>query len=227
MPRNYQKKKKCNNCDKILKLKQRPNFNTMSKSYRSKQRIFLLKKLQQLASYASTINLELSPVIFINKDAPLRNFVKKDLKIIRDMDQHETAEFKHAKGRDEAMISYKKYKNFNDTAGLSLSSEYRIRKVYKKIDEKFRLFNNAFGYYFDVESKIKFVLKKTLQNLRAKNLIVKDNSFILKFCGDGTNITKSRLQIINFAFTVINDTTTAMSAKGNYIIGIDFSKFII
>ena len=110
----------------------------------------MLKKLQQLASYASTINLELSPVIFINKDAPLRNFVKKDLKIIKDMDQHETAEFKHAKGRDEAMISYKKYKNFNDTAGLSLSSEYRIRKVYKKIDEKFRLFNNAYGYYFEL-----------------------------------------------------------------------------
>lgn len=223
MPRKipYQKKKKCQNCDKLLKLKPRPNYTKMSRSYRSKQRIFLLKKLQQLASYASTISLSLLPVKFASNSVPARTFSTKDMKILTENDQTETAEFKHAKGRDEAMISYRKYQRFSTTAGLSLSSEYRIRKVYKRIDDKFRLLNNAFGYFFDAETKIKFVLKKTLQKMRANKITVNDDTFILKFCGDGTNITKSRLQIINFAFTVINDSTTAMSAKGNYILGIN------
>lgn len=224
MPRRipYQRDNSCKHCRKLLLIKPRMNYKRMSQPYQSKTKTFLMLHLNRIASFAFTLGLSLFNVKFKSSNFP-RRF--EDFKILDETDYTESEQFTHAKARDEAMISYRKYRRFSKTANLGLSSEYKLRKIYEKIDSQINLSNNAYGYYLDSATKIKKVLTKTLEKMRTNNVEMKDNTFILKFCGDGTNITKSNLQIVNFAFTVINDSTTAMSAKGNYILGNIFLLF--
>ena len=68
----------------------------------------------------------------------------------------------------------------------------------------------------DTLEKIRFVVKKYIE----KSEIKENETLILKLGGDGTNITKANLKLLNFTFTCINQKSVAKTSKGNYILGI-------
>jgi hypothetical protein len=77
------------------------------------------------------------------------------------------------------------------------------------------LFKISIGVYLDPLEKIRFVIKKYIE----KNDIIENEPLILKLGGDGTNITKANLKLLNFTFTCINEKNVAKTSKGNYILG--------
>lgn len=228
MVKKYKKIQKCENCYSLLKIKNRKNYFDVNKFNKSRHKKFIFEKLSQISKFASTIGLVLSPVKFTKK-AKIQNnkeFTKNDLKILEEERTEENETFLHSKAKDISMLSRRKYQSFRKICGPTLSSNYHVGKIYNKIHTAFPVMRNRHGFFLNPEEKIKFVLKKTLEKMQEDKLIIENNTFIIKFCADGTNITKSRLQIINFAFTIINDKTTAMSVRGNYILGYFFEKSI-
>lgn len=77
------------------------------------------------------------------------------------------------------------------------------------------------GYYTNVTQKIEMGIKIYLNDLNNDNGVnnILNDTIIIKYSGDSTNITKSRLKILNFTYTIINDERNCKSANGNYILG--------
>jgi hypothetical protein len=70
--------------------------------------------------------------------------------------------------------------------------------------------------------KVEFVLKKILLNLTimSEQVIIKDNTFIIKISGDGKVLTKSSSrEINNIVFTIVNEVKKCKTSIGNYILG--------
>lgn len=78
------------------------------------------------------------------------------------------------------------------------------------------------SYIKDPTSKIKFVCEKYLEKLG--KLIppekVKDNTFKILLCGDGVNLTRTHLNILNFTFSLVNDEDLRLG--GYYTLGKNF-----
>ena len=118
--------------------------------------------------------------------------------------------------KDETNLSKRKYKKFRQICkSANLPSYYLVKKMQKKLDRKNKIVTNQYGVYNKPLEKIQFVCGKYLQKYNA----VKDDIFIIKLSGDGTTITKSNVNLLNFTFTLINDWKTAMTSKGNYSLG--------
>lgn len=66
-----------------------------------------------------------------------------------------------------------------------------------------------------VKDKLNPVLEKFLLD----GNIPTNNTFIIKFSGDSTNITKSHKKILNTVLSLINDEENANAAIGQYSIG--------
>ena len=64
--------------------------------------------------------------------------------------------------------------------------------------------------------KIKFVCQKYLEKLKPPET-VENNTFKIMICGDGLQITKTHLNMLNFCFTLLNDGD--LSHKGFYTLG--------
>jgi hypothetical protein len=65
--------------------------------------------------------------------------------------------------------------------------------------------------------KVEFVLKKIIGNL--DNIVINNDTFIIKLSGDGKVITKTKTEINNIVFTLINDEKQCKTSAGNYILG--------
>jgi hypothetical protein len=120
--------------------------------------------------------------------------------------------------KDAANMSEKGYINFrkeaNKIQGMRLPPLNRLNTFKKKMNQFFKVHKNQYGAYVSPKDKIEFVLNKIYQNL--KKTIVND-TFFLEFCGDGTLLTKTRLNILNFTFNVLN--VKDLSFRGHYTLG--------
>ena len=70
------------------------------------------------------------------------------------------------------------------------------------------------GFYVEPLQKIKFVCKKYLEKKTARV-----ETFRIKLSADGTSITKSRVNVLVFTFTLLNDVKNAQSVFGQMILG--------
>ena len=90
-----------------------------------------------------------------------------------------------------------------------------VKNVRQKADKFFKIKNNDNGVFNKPKHKIRYMCKKFIEN----NGEIHNDTFIIKLAGDGTSVTKSGVNLLNFAFTIINDTVNAKSVNGNYILG--------
>ena len=217
MVRNYIKKNNCPNCHTFLKNKTRKNYFTQH--IRNKQRNYnlILKKLQEISNYCNSLGLSLLPV----EICPFNNrlFTRKDLKIHQTANNNEDYDLKVMKAFDMSLTSYNKYQSIkNHLKDKFFPSKSKVVLIRKKIDTIFNIRSNQFGFYFDARQKITFILQQRLEYLKEKKSI-SNNTIKLKFCADGIQVTKSRIQLINFSFSIIDDIEKSMSPNGHYILG--------
>ncbi len=90
-----------------------------------------------------------------------------------------------------------------------------VKEERKRMNATYPITLNLFGYFNDIEYKIRSVLSRVIERLGD----IRNDTFILKFTGDGTNIGR-QLFINNLTFSIINDHHYCKTSVGTYILGI-------
>ena len=185
--------------------------------------------LEPASTYCRSIGLSLDTAILnpINNNNNNTSIALQinELNLVNQLDQR-TKAFKALIGKDEGNISDKSYiKLRNQMNFAKLPTIDEIVEIRQEIDQKlYEINQNAYGYYNEPIQKITKICSKFLEEQK----VVKDDIFIIKLGGDGTNLTKSNTMALNLAFTIINDFDRAKSVIGNYAIGkVFFFTFVV
>ena len=126
--------------------------------------------------------------------------------------------------KDSANLSRRTYTTFKNKLNhiifekrSKLISEYKLNIFKIKMNKFYQLKRNSLGYFVDSFDKIKFTLTKIFNSLRNQNIEIKNNVFNLHLSGDGCSISKTKINIINFTFKVLNEGD--QSSTGLYTLG--------
>jgi hypothetical protein len=91
----------------------------------------------------------------------------------------------------------------------------QVKKGESLLNNLIEIKKNDFGFYYNPNKKIEFILTNIIKNLK-----LKPNTVIpLKLCADGVNITFSNLKALNVTFTCLLEKQKAKTSKGNYLLG--------
>ena len=93
-----------------------------------------------------------------------------------------------------------------------MPSLYSIVNLRSKFNDIFNLSKNIQGYYLNVSEKINYILENII------NDYPNDYTFNLKVKGDGIKIGPN-LMLLNFDFSIINQSHKAKTSKGHYTLG--------
>ena len=94
---------------------------------------------------------------------------------------------------------------------LSINTLKYQLEHYFKIQEN----GNRMGFYTEPEHKIEFVCKKFLE----RNPKFKKSKFRIKLAADSTSISSTHINLLNLAFSLLDDIETATNVNGCYILG--------
>lgn len=212
----------------VLSLRKRKNYFAITRTARCNCRKEILNKLSNFNLFLKSIGLQFKCVEIVKKNE--EHDEDFEIKIL----DKTVTEFKNdtksivmdtLKACDESNLSERGYLGFKKNIGLpSMPSLAKLRMHKYRLNEFFDIEKNEYGNYVNVMQKIEYVLKKVYK--KDPNL-VKNDTFYLKFSGDGTNLTKSSVQLLNFTFTILNDKEMCKTSAGNYILGNDIFLFII
>ena len=124
--------------------------------------------------------------------------------------------------KDVALMSDKSYQKFRNAlspfAKLCTLSECNTYKL--RVNQFWRIQTNEMGSYLkDPIAKIKFVCQKYMEKLSKLKPPeeVKDKTFKILLSGDGVNLTRNQLNVLNFTFSLVNDGD--LSLCGFYTLG--------
>lgn len=204
-------------------------FNT-SRNRQCSHKAILRKKLEEVEKYANRIGLEISEIILRKKDYNLtHNTTRKIDIVIKDANQEDELIAEKQKTlrslifKEKANISNHKYTKTKSILDfVDMPSFDKINKVKKKIDDLTELkLHNRLGIYVNALQKI--TLACTLYLTKRKKIQPDFNTdiFTIKIACDGTNITRSRVNLLNLSFTIIDDKERCKTAFGNFILGND------
>ena len=209
------------------KLRKRKNHFEVGRESRRKNKIFIRNQLEDLNAFLKSIGLQLNSVDIKKKDDTIEtvqpegvNIPEFDLKISGKSFKYCPSEIQlmqTAKAVDSSNLSQRNYHTLRNSLSFTeIPSLYKIKEFKKRLNKFFELKKNEYGSYVNAREKIEFVLKKVYKKL---NKQIDNDTFSIKFSGDGTNITRTSVQLLNFTFTVLNDKDKCKTSNGNYILG--------
>ena len=204
--------------------RKRINYFNLRDKFREKRKI--KEKLRQFNNYLNTYGLKFSNIEITSKNEN-NDF---DLSIEEIIPEKKKAAICQT-ARDKASMSERSYKEFRNTikpiANLATLAECNAYKKKLNIVWPIRSLSDDLnenetyqGAFIDEPiTKIKFVCQTFLEKLNAedKKKKIENNTFNLLLCGDGLQITKTHLNLLNFCFTLINDGD--LSHNGFYTLG--------
>jgi hypothetical protein len=234
--------------DLVLNLRKRVNYFNLTKKARVnvKWEIYM-KIIFYLNLYFNTYGLQIekielskyeSEIIYnfndddltIEKKKSNYSSFKKKFKVNEHLEnaqkikkQKETQEriYLHQKAIDKSNLSNLAYKKFRkiifNNVNCNLISPNRLLIMRNRMSRFFTIKTNSFGCFVDCQEKITFVLKKIYEKLE-KN--ISDNIFKIHLSGDGCTITKTKFNLVNFCFKVLNDndeSTSGLYTLGKYL----------
>ena len=175
-------------------------------------------KLDSFNSYLNSFQLALHQVeIKQVEEVPSNKFQLKIEQKIEEIDEN----FIFQTAREEAIMSNNAWIKFrqrvNTIPGYDVPPLCRLIKTKKKLNQFYKIYQNEFGSFCDAKEKISFILTKIYKKLD-KN--IENSKFMIEYCGDGTILTKTKINIINFTFNVLN--AKNRSHNGQFTLG----KFI-
>ena len=68
--------------------------------------------------------------------------------------------------------------------------------------------------------KIEFVLKKIIEYQRVNLQAIENNTFNLHLSGDGCSISKTKINLVNFCFKILNKSEEKDNASRLYTLGL-------
>jgi hypothetical protein len=199
--------------NKILK-----NYFKCSKRY---QRVNRSKIRSILQEFCSKIGLKVDNIILSRrkKNAGVLQKPPK-LTILKKQISKSQMAYQCMKATDLLNISNKKYsllrkllKNINP---FFLPSKHWINEMKFDLNNFFEIIPNDKGFYVNPEQKIQFVCKKFLIN----NPDYQKQTFRIKLSADVTQISKTRIQLLNFTFDLLDDNNNISSVMSIFVLGI-------
>ena len=82
---------------------------------------------------------------------------------------------------------------------------------------KLVVYSNQKGVFVSIREKLRIYMAQLHKNKKLN--LIENNTITIKFCGDGTNLTK-KSSIYNFCFSIIDQKKTCKTAFGHYLIGL-------
>lgn len=115
----------------------------------------------------------------------------------------EEADFIVQCARDVACMSELSYCNFRKALMplVSLPMLCDLNIVKSRMNRMFPISNNMFGSYVNSIKKLVFALNRAYLKLDKQ---IKDDTFCIEYCGDGTMLTKTHMNVLNFASNIMN-----------------------
>ena len=121
--------------------------------------------------------------------------------------------------KDLTNMSDKKYLSlrtiFKKINPIPLWSLVWVNELKFSLDKIFEINRNEKGYFFNPVQKLKFVIGKFL--LQKKDF--KDKLVRIKLSADVTKISKTRIQILNFAFELLDDKDGISNVNRIFVLG--------
>ena len=200
-------------------IRRRKSYFEVTRQQKHNQEKTMNNKLKNAQKYASSIGLIIESIILSKISTTTEMRLNKIKIIIKNCEPKYISEnekiFRCLIAKDRANVSCIKYKLIRSSLDfIYMPGINKIISLQKKINAFFPMKMNNYGVYCDPHLKIKYVCQKLLE----KNLYVEDK-FIIKLSCDGTLITKSSVHLLNFTFTVVNQSNVCKTARGNYILG--------
>ena len=133
--------------------------------------------------------------------------------------------FKHQKAKEIANLSNKSYRLFRkqvyDKANCKLISLDKLN-IFKKrfLNAFFKTDKNKSGFYVYCIQKIEFVLKKIIEYQRVNLQAIENNTFNLHLSGDGCSISKTKINLVNFCFKILNKSEEKDNTSRLYTLGL-------
>ena len=220
------KKRSIPNENNEIDIKRRKNqrkcYFDLSEIQKARNRRELRVHYKNLASCAESMGLAIDHISFIKNEGKPRNYVNcltpKVFQEKKFSQQIEMA-FKTLKAKDICNLSYKKFTLFKNSLGLEhvIPANGKCDKIKEKLNKFFEIEETSDGVYLkDPIKKIELVCK---EYYKQNNRKIENGKIMLKVACDGTNLTTKNMKQLNITFTLINDKKNAMSAKGNFILG--------
>jgi hypothetical protein len=190
--------------------------------HKQTEKIKFRRKLTQFNTYLRTYGLNLKRIEIDDNIQNETNDFKLDITEAREeLDLVSICQI----ARDKANISERKYKILRKNlmpigklANLAQCNQYK-----KSLNEKFwQVIKNSTGFYvFDVLEKLTFVCNKFYNRLETEDselcrLIKEKKTLDIMICGDGIQCTKTRVNILNFCFSIIDEKLLNMKLKKHY-----------
>lgn len=118
--------------------------------------------------------------------------------------------------KNKLSLTFKDYNTIRKEVCPQWPSEHFFRQAIEKLDTSVSigmLYRNRYGCYVDSKKKIIHFIKENFENLN-----IKENVIRIKLVGDGTQT--GPLTMLNFGFTLPDQSLISKTAPGNYQLGI-------
>jgi len=176
------------------------------------EKVKIKKKLEQFNVFLNTYGLSF-------KQKEISNFDNQNdfaLNITENLVQNNNAAICQT-ARDEALMSERAYNKFRKKIKpfAKLASLTKCNHYKRLISSYWQIQNTSCGAFVsDPIQKIKFVCEKYLT---CNPGALEDKCFNIFLCGDGFQLTRTHLNILNFSFRLLNDSD--LSLNGCYVLG--------
>lgn len=196
-----------------------PYFNLIHKQT---EKIKFRRKFTQFNNYLRTYGLNINKIEIDNNIQNQAHDFKLDISERRaDINFASICQI----ARDKANISERKYKilrkhlmPIGKLASLAQCNQYK-----KALNEDYwQVIDNSTSYYvFDILEKITFVCKKFFNRLDSEDSklcrqIKEKKKLDIMLCGDGIQFAKTRVNVLNFCFSIIDEKLLNFNLKKYY-----------
>jgi hypothetical protein len=205
-------KKRLNN-DRTLK-----NYFLCNKRHQARNRSIIRSNIEK---FCQKIGLKVNQIILSGqRKKESHNQKPAQITILKNIASKSDRAFQCMKAKDLTNMSDKKYillRNLlKEINPIRLSSLQWINELRFSLDKIFEIISNDKGFFYSPEQKFKFFIKKFL----VQNQDFKEKSIKIKLSADVTKISKTRIQILNIAFELLDDKNGISNVNRIFILGI-------
>ena len=126
--------------------------------------------------------------------------------------------------KDKYLVSDKCLRAIRQHINKNVPSVEKLRKHREVLRKKTQIYQNKYGYFNNVKSKVTSILEKVSRGLlqgyaKVDEDVGNKQVFCLKFAGDGTSVCRN-IKVFNFVFSCLNESLKCKSANGHYTLGV-------
>jgi hypothetical protein len=193
------------------------NYFKCNKRHQARNRSIIRSNIE---SFCQKIGLKVNQII-LSGQKNKKNYHQKpaQITILKKIASKSERAFQCMKAKDLTNMSDKKYillrKLLKEIDPIRLSSLHWINELRFSLDKIFDIIPNDKGFFFSPEQKFKFVINKFL----IQNQDFKEKNIKIKLSADVTKISKTRIQILNIAFELLDDKNGISNVNRIFILG--------